>query len=76
MKKYNLIIAAYLTIIYSCDQKNKSGEGEIYSGNPVFPGWYADPEGIIFDNEYWIYPTYSDHFEISDRVIKDFRSGE
>ena len=31
-------------------------------GNPVFPGWYADPEGIIFDDKYWIYPTYSDHY--------------
>ncbi len=29
------------------------------SGNPVFPGWYADPEGIIFGQQYWIYPTYS-----------------
>lgn len=29
------------------------------AGNPVFPGWYADPEGMIFDNRYWIYPTYS-----------------
>lgn len=29
------------------------------SGNPVFPGWYADPEGIIFKDQYWIYPTYS-----------------
>lgn len=29
------------------------------AGNPVFPGWYADPEGTIFDNKYWIYPTYS-----------------
>jgi beta-xylosidase len=29
------------------------------SSNPVFPGWYADPEGIIFNNIYWIYPTYS-----------------
>jgi beta-xylosidase len=29
------------------------------AGNPVFPGWYADPEGTIFDNTYWIYPTYS-----------------
>ena len=29
------------------------------SGNPVFQGWYADPEGIIFDKQYWIYPTYS-----------------
>jgi beta-xylosidase len=29
------------------------------SSNPVFPGWYADPEGIIFNSTYWIYPTYS-----------------
>ncbi len=29
------------------------------SGNPVFPGWYADPEGIIFNKTYWIYPTFS-----------------
>ena len=29
------------------------------SGNPVFPGHYADPEGSIFGDSYWIYPTYS-----------------
>jgi len=29
------------------------------AGNPVFPGWYADPEGIIFNKQYWIYPTFS-----------------
>ncbi len=29
------------------------------SGNPIFPGWYADPEVAVFDHEYWIYPTYS-----------------
>ncbi len=29
------------------------------SGNPVFEGWYADPESIIFGDTYWIYPTYS-----------------
>jgi beta-xylosidase len=29
------------------------------SGNPIFPGWYADPEGAIFDKTYWVYPTYS-----------------
>lgn len=28
-------------------------------GNPVFPGWYADPEGAVFNREYWIFPTYS-----------------
>ena len=29
------------------------------SGNPVFPGWYADPEAAIFGTNYWIFPTYS-----------------
>src|SRR5262245_16601472 len=29
------------------------------SGNPILPGWYADPEAHVFENEYWIYPTYS-----------------
>jgi beta-xylosidase len=29
------------------------------SGNPIFPGWYADPEARIFAGQYWIYPTYS-----------------
>lgn len=29
------------------------------SGNPIFPGWYADPEGTIFGKQYWVYPTYS-----------------
>jgi beta-xylosidase len=33
------------------------------SGNPVFPGWYADPEGVIFGKTYWIYPTYSAPFD-------------
>lgn len=28
-------------------------------GNPVFPGWYADPEGAVFNGMYWIFPTYS-----------------
>jgi len=29
------------------------------NNNPVFEGWYADPEGIVFDEKYWIFPTYS-----------------
>ena len=29
------------------------------AANPVFEGWYADPEGVIYGNEYWIYPTFS-----------------
>lgn len=33
------------------------------AGNPIFKGWYADPEAVVFGNEYWIYPTFSDDFE-------------
>jgi beta-xylosidase len=29
------------------------------SGNPILEGWYADPEVRVFNQEYWIYPTYS-----------------
>jgi beta-xylosidase len=47
-------------------------------GNPVLPGWYADPEARVFENRYWIYPTYSapygeqvflDAFSSDDLVI-------
>lgn len=31
--------------------------------NPLFEGWYADPEGIVFDGQLWIYPTYSQPFK-------------
>lgn len=41
----------------SAQQSKKS------SGNPIFPGWYADPEAIVFDKTYWIYPTYSDGYD-------------
>ncbi|AWW32256.1 arabinan endo-1,5-alpha-L-arabinosidase [Echinicola strongylocentroti] len=33
------------------------------AGNPIVEGWYADPEGIIYGDTYWIYPTYSDDYE-------------
>lgn len=59
-----LIISFFLIIIHpSFSQKNKE---QSTSGNPVFPGWYADPEAIIFDSTYWIYPTYSDDYEKPD----------
>ena len=31
--------------------------------NPVIKGNYADPEGIIYGNKYWIFPTYSAPYE-------------
>ena len=33
------------------------------SGNPIFPGWYADPEGTVMDGRYWVFPTYSAPFK-------------
>lgn len=39
------------------------------SGNPIFDGWYADPEGLVFGDRYWIYPTYSATYE--DQVFFD-----
>ena len=41
----------------------KKTEQITMSGNPLFEGWYADPEAIIYDDTYWIYPTYSDAYE-------------
>ena len=64
--KLFLSAAILLLLLYSCKSNRKQTE-EIYAGNPVFPGWYADPEGIIFDDEYWIYPTFSDDFQQPDR---------
>ncbi len=29
------------------------------SGNPIFDGWYADPDSAVFDGTFWVYPTYS-----------------
>ncbi len=33
------------------------------SGNPVLPGWHADPEIHLFEGRYYIYPTYSAPYE-------------
>lgn len=39
-------------------EKNNAKD-PLTSSNPVFPGWYADPEIRIFNRQFWIYPTYS-----------------
>ena len=62
------IFIAIVILTSSCTPGEKPHEEAEYSGNPIFPGWYADPEGIIFDDEYWIYPTYSDHYETPDTL--------
>ncbi len=59
MKKI-LAAALFLFTIVLSAQSNESTK---FSGNPIIQGRYADPEGIIFGKEYWIYPTYSDVYE-------------
>lgn len=57
MKKLLLLTLLNLCFYHTFAQSSKTATGT--SGNPVFPGWYADPEGIIFNKTFWIYPTYS-----------------
>jgi beta-xylosidase len=54
MKNHCLILLIFLT---ACAEEIPR------SGNPLFNGWYADPEVIIFNDKYWIYPTYSAPYE-------------
>lgn len=49
-----LLLLTSVVTVQAQEKKDKTT-----SGNPVFPGWYADPEAVVFNNQYWIYPTYS-----------------
>ena len=62
MKKTSLAFLAIFLLIGGNTLFAQQKKAATTSGNPVFPGWYADPEGIIFDDTYWIYPTYSDDY--------------
>jgi beta-xylosidase len=39
------------------------------SGNPIVQGWYADPEGVVFNKKYYVYPTFSARYE--DQIFFD-----
>jgi hypothetical protein len=55
---FNLLLLLLASQLFA---QQPVGPGNLHkSGNPVIPGWYADPEGAVFGNEYWIYPTFSD----------------
>ena len=47
-----LMLAASLTLGVGAKKKKTSG-------NPIFTGWYADPEGAVLDGQYWVFPTFS-----------------
>ena len=71
MKKLNLFIIVLLICGSSFSQVKTSG-------NPIFKGWYADPEVTIIGDTYWIYPTYSAHAEVPDSsaVLTDWQKNE
>jgi beta-xylosidase len=62
MKNINFLFIVCLLNV-CCVTRETNSDKEVRKGNPVFPGWYADPEAVIFDSTYWIYPTYSDEFD-------------
>jgi beta-xylosidase len=54
-----LLIGGGIMLHSSVGRAEPSPTNSPASGNPIFPGWYADPEAKVFGKEYWIYPTYS-----------------
>mgnify|MGYP000826790623 CR=1 FL=1 len=63
MNKSCVIAVCVAALMSACGQQKKQSKEVAMSGNPVFEKWYADPEGIIYDDTYWIYPTWSDLYE-------------
>lgn len=55
-KPLHLLLTTILALaITACAEPQRSG-------NPIIEGWYADPEGVIFGDTYWVYPTWSQPF--------------
>lgn len=55
-----------VVILFSCKTDTNKVPAETVVekfGNPIFEGWYADPEAVVFDATYWVYSTYSAAFE-------------
>lgn len=59
MKMKYLLLLIVLWAGSANGQASRKAKAKALSGNPLFEGWYADPEGTIFNKRYWIYPTYS-----------------
>ena len=61
------ILSAALALLAAIPVQSRN-EGKT-SGNPIFKGWYADPEGAVLDGQYWVFPTYSADFD--DQTFMD-----
>ncbi len=58
--KIRTLIFSIILIFSFCHSQTQKRKGNNH--NLAIEGWYADPEGAIFNNKYWIYPTYSAPF--------------
>jgi len=57
-------LVLYFLLLFSASKTIAQKEvAALKNNNPIFKGWYADPEGIIFDKTYWVYPTFSAPYE-------------
>ncbi len=65
--KLQFILGFFILLTFGCRETRKDSvkteQSALNSGNPLFEGWYADPEGVVFDSTFWIYPTYSASYE-------------
>jgi hypothetical protein len=66
-----VLLAACAAVGLIAQKPNEDLKRKGLSGNPVFEGWYADPEAIVYGREYWIYPTYSDDYGEAARPIDE-----
>jgi beta-xylosidase len=53
-----ILSAGVISLAFAAQEQQGQAQAK-RSGNPIFEGWYADPEGAIFGDRYWVYPTYS-----------------
>lgn len=63
------ILFFLFVVFYSRTIAQTIGSDNHKNNNPIFKGWYADPEGIIFNKTYWVYPTFSAPY--NDQVFLD-----
>lgn len=52
------LVGTLALLLVACASRAPSDRKD-HSGNPILPGWYADPEVAVFGKRVWIYPTFS-----------------
>lgn len=46
-------------ILYYINSAQKTISDKKINNTPIFKGWYAYPEGVVFEKRYCVYPTFS-----------------